>query len=51
MNKNGSSEHHQNNNLKVVMAFDNFLGKGDFILWNQNKGTGFRIFRHENQIL
>ncbi len=28
MNKNGSSEHHQNNNLKVVVAFDNFLGKG-----------------------
>ena len=28
MNKNGSSEHHQNNNLKVVIAFDNFLGKG-----------------------
>ncbi|MFN2435321.1 MAG: hypothetical protein ABR515_08095, partial [Nitrososphaeraceae archaeon] len=29
MRKNGSSEHHQNNNLKVVIAFANFLGKGD----------------------
>ena len=27
MTKNGSSEHHQNNNLKVVTAFANFLGK------------------------
>lgn len=27
MKKNGSSEHHQNNNLKVVIAFANFLGK------------------------
>lgn len=28
MNKNGPSEHHQNNNLKVVQTFDNFLDKG-----------------------
>jgi len=27
MKNNGSSEHHQNNNLKVVIAFANFLGK------------------------
>jgi integrase/recombinase XerD len=27
MRKNGSPEHHQNNNLKVVIAFGNFLGK------------------------
>ena len=27
MRKSGSSEHHQNNNLKVVIAFANFLGK------------------------
>ena len=27
MRKNGSSEHHQNNNLKVVIAFGNFIGK------------------------
>ena len=27
MKKNGSSEHHQNNNLKVVIAYANFLGK------------------------
>jgi len=25
--KKGSSEHHQNNNLKVVMEFSNFLGR------------------------
>ena len=27
MRSNGSSEHHQNNNLKVVIAFGNFLDK------------------------
>ena len=27
MRKNDSSEHHQNNNLKVAIAFANFLGK------------------------
>lgn len=27
MRKNGSSEHHQNNNLKVAITFANFLGK------------------------
>jgi len=27
MRKNGSSEHHQNNNLKIVLAFSTFLGK------------------------
>jgi len=27
MRNNGSSEHHQNNNLKVVIAFGSFLGK------------------------
>ncbi|HET9807119.1 MAG TPA: hypothetical protein VFP49_09440 [Nitrososphaeraceae archaeon] len=27
MISNGSSEHHQNNNLKVVIAFGNFIGK------------------------
>jgi hypothetical protein len=27
MKNNGSSEHHQNNNLKVVIAFGCFLGK------------------------
>ncbi|MDW0120076.1 MAG: hypothetical protein QOK83_09335 [Nitrososphaeraceae archaeon] len=27
MRSNGSSEHHQNNNLKVIIAFGNFLGK------------------------
>ncbi|HVP82783.1 MAG TPA: hypothetical protein VMS35_07065, partial [Nitrososphaeraceae archaeon] len=27
MRSNGSSEHHQNNNLKVVISFGNFIGK------------------------
>ena len=27
MRTNGASEHHQNNNLKVVIAFGNFIGK------------------------
>ena len=27
MRSNGSSEHHQNNNLKVVITFGNFIGK------------------------
>ena len=30
MRRNGSSQHHQNNNLKVVIAFGNFLGKNSF---------------------
>jgi hypothetical protein len=36
MRSNGSSEHHQNNNLKVVIAFSNFLGK-DNSLYDTNK--------------
>ncbi len=30
MRNNGSSEHYQNNNLKVVIAFGNFIGKDNF---------------------
>ncbi len=36
MRSNGFSEHHQNNNLKVVTAFSNFLGK-DNSLYDINK--------------
>jgi integrase/recombinase XerD len=36
MRSNGSSEHHQNNNLKVVIAFSNFLGK-DISFYDINK--------------
>jgi hypothetical protein len=32
MRKNGSSEHHQNNNLKVVITFDNFIGNDNSFL-------------------
>jgi hypothetical protein len=36
MRGNGSSEHHQNNNLKVVLAFGNFIGK-DISFYDVNK--------------
>ena len=36
MRSNGSSEHHQNNNLKVVIAFGNFIGK-DISFYGINK--------------
>jgi len=32
MRNNGSSEHHQNNNFKVVIAFGNFIGKDNSFL-------------------
>jgi len=32
MRNNCSSEHHQNNNLKVVIAFGNFIGKDNSFL-------------------
>ena len=32
MKDNGYSEHHQNNNLKVVIAFGNFIGKDNSFL-------------------
>ena len=32
MRSNGSSEHHQNNNLKIVMAFGNFIGKDNLFM-------------------
>ena len=36
MRINGSSELHQNNNLKVVIAFGNFIGK-DILFYDINK--------------
>ena len=36
MGSNGSSEHHQNNNLKVVIAYGNFIGK-DYSFYDINK--------------
>ena len=32
MRHNSSSEHHQNNNLKVVIAFSNYIGKDNSFL-------------------
>jgi hypothetical protein len=32
MRNNGSSEHHQNNDLKVVIAFGNFIGNDNSFL-------------------
>jgi hypothetical protein len=36
MRSNGSSDLHQNNNLKVVLAFGNFIGK-DILFYDVNK--------------
>jgi hypothetical protein len=43
MRSNGSSEHHQNNNLKVVIAFGNFIGKDNSFL-DINKKDQFLEF-------
>ena len=40
MKINGSSEHHQNNNLKVVIAYGNFIGK-DNSFYDINKMIKF----------
>ena len=37
MRYNGSSEHHQNNNLKVVIAFGNFINPPFMALIKKNK--------------
>ena len=42
MKINGSSEHHQNNNLKVVIAYGNFIGK-DNSFYDIIKRSSFRI--------
>ena len=39
MRNNGSSEHHQNNNLKVVITFGNFIGKDTSIFGYNQKRT------------
>jgi hypothetical protein len=44
MKKKGSSEHHQNNNLKLAIEFSNFLGRDSSFYHVKNKGIGFRIF-------
>jgi hypothetical protein len=31
MRDKGSSEHHQNNNLKVIITFSNFIGKDTYL--------------------
>ena len=41
MRNNGSSEHHQNNNLKVVITFTNFIGKDNSFLWHLTKKNKF----------
>ena len=43
MRNNGSSEHHQNNNLKVLIAFGNFLGKDNSFFDINQKRKSFRI--------
>ena len=43
MRSNGSSEHHQNNNLKVVITFGNYIGKDNSFLDITKKESDFRI--------
>ena len=43
MRNNGSSEHHQNNNLKVVITFSNFIGNDNSFL-DINKKDQFLEF-------
>ena len=43
MRSNGSSEHHQNNNLKVVIAFGNFIEKDNSFFDIYKKRSSFRI--------
>ena len=40
MRNNGSEEHHQNNNLKLLIAFENFIGK-DKSFYDINKKIKF----------
>ena len=40
---NGSSEHHQNNNLKVVISFGNFVGKDNSFYHIYKKNSSFRM--------
>ncbi len=42
MRSNNSSEHHQNNNLKVEISFSNFIGK-DKSFYGINKKEQIRI--------
>ena len=43
MRSNGSSEHHLNNNLKVVIVFGNCIGK-DNSFFDIKKRINFRIY-------
>ena len=44
MRNNGSSEHHQNNNLKVVITFGNFIGNDNSFL-DINKKENLQIYQ------
>ena len=43
MRNNGSEEHHQNNNLKGLIAFGNFIGKDKSFYDINKKNSCFRI--------
>ena len=45
MKINGSSEHHQNNNLKVVIAYGNFIGKDNFFMTLTNQNLNIFMIR------
>ena len=44
----GSLEHHQNNNLKIVLIFSTFLDK-DTSFYDIKKGTNFSFFGQKYQ--
>ena len=46
MRSNGSSEHHQNNNLKVVIAYGNFIGNDNSFL-DINKKEDIKSLKEE----
>jgi hypothetical protein len=43
MRNNGSSEHHQNNNLKVIIAFGNFLGRDNPFMKSKEKNKSWNF--------
>ena len=48
MKDNDSSVHHQNNNLKVVIAFTNFLGS-DITFYEIKKKEDLGIFKYNDK--
>jgi hypothetical protein len=49
MISNGSSERHQNNNLKTIVCFARFLGPTISFFRYLQKGAGIAIFRYKDK--